>query len=321
MNWLARRALQAVITALVALTLLFFLIRSLPGDPLAVLSEDRPLTSEQVRDLQRRYQLDQPLGAQFTAFMGGAARGDFGTSIQYGRPVRQLVLERLPRTLLLGATVLLINFTLGLWLGVQQALHRGRPIDRILTTLSLTGYATPSFWLGLMLVLVFAVRLHWLPAAGSQDPGLDGASALTVALDRLRHLILPALTLAAVSIASSMRYQRAAMLEALRQPYVAAARARGLTEGRVTWGHAWRSALPSVLTLFGLWLPILVVGAVFVEQVFAWQGLGSLTAGAAAARDYPLLMGTAVLATAAVVTGSLVSDVLHAFLDPRARAE
>lgn len=321
MNWLARRALQAAVTALLALTLLFFLIRSLPGDPLAILTEDRPLTSEQVRDLQRRYQLDQPLASQFTTFMGGALRGDFGTSIQYGRPVTQLVLERLPRTLLLGATVLLINFTLGLWLGVQQALHRGRPIDRILTTLSLTGYAMPSFWLGLMLVLTFAVRLHWLPAAGSQDPGLEGAGAAAVVLDRLRHLILPALTLAAVSIASSMRYQRAAMLEALRQPFVGAARARGLTSRRVVWGHAWRSALPSVLTLFGLWLPILVVGAVFVEQVFAWQGLGSLTAGAAAARDYPLLMGTAIVATAAVVTGSFVSDVLHCLLDPRARAE
>lgn len=321
MTWLARRALQAVVTALIALTLLFFLIRSLPGDPLAILSEDRPLTSEQVRDLQRRYQLDQPVGAQFTSFMGGALRGDFGTSIQYGRPVTQLVLERLPRTLLLGAAVLLINFTLGLWLGVQQALHRGRPLDRILTTLSLTGYAMPSFWLGLMLVLTFAVRLHWLPAAGSQDPGLDGSGGATLVLDRLRHLVLPALTLAAVSIASSMRYQRAAMLEALRQPFVVAARARGLTSNRVVWGHAWRSALPSVLTLFGLWLPILVVGAVFVEQVFAWQGLGSLTAGAAAARDYPLLMGTAVVATAAVVTGSFVSDVLHSLLDPRARVE
>ena len=321
MTWLARRALQAVVTALIALTLLFFLIRSLPGDPLAILSEDRPLTSEQVRDLQRRYQLDQPVGAQFTSFMGGALRGDFGTSIQYGRPVTQLVLERLPRTLLLGAAVLLINFTLGLWLGVQQALHRGRPLDRILTTLSLTGYAMPSFWLGLMLVLTFAVRLHWLPAAGSQDPGLDGSAGATLVLDRLRHLVLPALTLAAVSIASSMRYQRAAMLEALRQPFVVAARARGLTSDRVVWGHAWRSALPSVLTLFGLWLPILVVGAVFVEQVFAWQGLGSLTAGAAAARDYPLLMGTAVVATAAVVTGSFVSDVLHSLLDPRARVE
>lgn len=321
MTWLARRALQAVVTALIALTLLFFLVRSLPGDPLAVLSEDRPLTGAQVDDLRRRYQLDQPVGAQFIAFMGGAVRGDFGTSIQYGRPVRQLVLERLPRTLLLGAAVLLINFTLGLWLGVQQALQRGRPVDRLLTTLSLTGYAMPSFWLGLMLVMAFAVRLHWLPAAGSQDPGLEGAGTLSIVVDRLRHLLLPAFTLAAVSIASSMRYQRAAMMDALRQPYVAAASARGLTRRRVVWGHAWRSALPSVLTLFGLWLPILVVGAVFVEQVFAWQGLGSLTAGAAAARDYPLLMGTAVLATAAVVTGSFLSDVLHALLDPRVRTE
>lgn len=320
MNWLARRALQAVLTALVALTLLFFLIRGLPGDPLAVLGEDRALTREQVEDLQRRYQLDQPAGRQFIAFMSGAVRGDFGTSIQYGRPVRALVLERLPRTLLLGAAVLLINFTLGLWLGVQQALHRSRPLDRVLSTLSLTGYAMPSFWLGLMLVMIFAVRLHWLPAAGIQNPGAGGGTGAIV-LDRLRHLILPAFTLSAVSIASSMRYQRASMIDALRQPYVAAARARGLTPERVVWGHAWRSALPSVLTLFGLWLPILVVGAVFVEQVFAWQGLGSLTAGAAAARDYPLLMGTAVLATAAVVTGSFVSDVLHAWLDPRARAE
>ncbi|HKO34372.1 MAG TPA: ABC transporter permease [Candidatus Limnocylindria bacterium] len=319
MTWLARRALQAVVTALIALTLLFFLVRSLPGDPLAILSEDRPLTSAQVQDLRRRYQLDQPLGTQFVAFMTGALRGDFGTSIQYGRPVRQLVLERLPRTILLGAVVLLINFTLGLWLGVQQALHRGRPLDRLLTTLSLAGYAMPSFWLGLMLVMAFAVRWHWLPAAGAQDPGLEGAGILTIVTDRLRHLLLPAFTLAAVSIASSMRYQRAAMMDALRQPYVAAASARGLTRRRVVWGHAWRSALPSVLTLFGLWLPILVVGAVFVEQVFAWQGIGSLTAGAAAARDYPLLMGSAVLATAAVVTGSFLSDVLHALLDPRVR--
>ena len=319
MTWLARRALQAVVTALIALTLLFFLVRSLPGDPLAILSEDRPLTSAQVQDLRRRYQLDQPLGSQFVTFMSGALRGDFGTSIQYGRPVRQLVLERLPRTILLGAVVLLINFTLGLWLGVQQALHRGRPLDRLLTTLSLAGYAMPSFWLGLMLVMAFAVRWHWLPAAGAQDPGLEGAGILTIVTDRLRHLLLPAFTLAAVSIASSMRYQRAAMMDALRQPYVAAASARGLTRRRVVWGHAWRSALPSVLTLFGLWLPILVVGAVFVEQVFAWQGIGSLTAGAAAARDYPLLMGSAVLATAAVVTGSFLSDVLHALLDPRVR--
>lgn len=307
-----------MLTALIALTILFFLIRSLPGDPLAVLQEDRQLTRAQVEDLRARYALDQPLGAQFLHFVSGALSGDLGTSIQYGRPVRDLILERLPRTLLLGGLVLAINFSLGLWLGVLQARHRGRFLDRALTVVSLAGYATPAFWLGLMLVLTFAVRLHWLPAAGVRTPGLD-ATGLAGLIDVARHLVLPVLTLTCVSIASSMRYQRAAFIEVLRQPYVQAARARGLAEGRITWHHAWRSALPSVLTLFGLWLPILVVGAVFVEQVFAWQGIGSLTAGAASARDYPLLTGTAILATCAVVTGNFVSDALHAALDPRVR--
>ena len=195
-------------------------------------------------------------------------------------------------------------------------------VDRVLTTLSLAGYAMPSFWLGLMLVhglrrataLAPRGRLAGSRTRGRRAPATSSSTGCGTSSSRR-------FTLAAVSIASSMRYQRAAMMDALRQPYVAAARARGLTRRRVVWGHAWRSALPSVLTLFGLWLPILVVGAVFVEQVFAWQGLGSLTAGAAAARDYPLLMGTAVLATAAVVTGSFLSDVLHALLDPRVRAE
>lgn len=320
MTWLARRALQSVLTAVIALVLLFFLIRALPGDPLAVLQEDRQLTREQVDDLRRRYALDQPLRAQFVSFVTGAVRGDFGTSIQYARPVRELILERLPRTLLLGGLVLAINFSVGLWLGVLQARHRGRFLDRALTMISLAGYATPAFWLGMMLVLTFAVRLHWLPAAGIRTPGFE-AGGVAGLVDVARHLILPVLTLTMVSIASSMRYQRAAFIEVLRQPYVQAARARGLSEGRITWHHAWRSALPSVLTLFGLWLPILVVGAVFVEQVFAWQGIGSLTAGAAAARDYPLLTGAAILATTAVVTGNLVSDVLHAALDPRVRHE
>ena len=307
-----------MLTALIALTFLFFLIRALPGDPLAVLQEDRQLTRAQVEDLRSRYALDQPLGTQFVQFVAGALRGDFGTSIQYARPVGELIRERLPRTLLLGGVVLAINFSLGLWLGVLQARHRGRFLDRALTVISLAGYATPAFWLGLMLVLTFAVRLHWLPAAGVRTPGLD-AGGIAGFIDVARHLVLPVLTLTCVSIASSMRYQRAAFIEVLRQPYVLAARARGLGEARITWHHAWRSALPSVLTLFGLWLPILVVGAVFVEQVFAWQGIGSLTAGAAAARDYPLLTGTTILATAAVVTGNFVSDALHAALDPRVR--
>lgn len=319
MGWFARRLLQALLTAALALAVLFLVVRLVPGDPLASLDDDRTLTAEQVAVLRARYGLDQPLHRQFLAFAGGLLRGDLGTSFQYGRPVGQLLRERLPATLLLGGSALLLTFALGLWLGVLQARRKGGPLDHVLTVASLAGHAMPSFWLGLMLALLFGVTLRWLPAAGMSDPALLDAPAGARIVDVLRHLVLPVVTLAAVSVATVMRYQRTAMIEALAQPFVHAARARGLGERRVVWRHAWRNAIFPVLTLLGLWLPIVVVGSVFVEQVFAWPGLGSLAASAASARDYPLLMGTAVLATLAVVTGGLLTDVAHLALDPRLR--
>lgn len=319
MRWLFGRVLQALVTAAMALLLFFCIMRLVPGDPVSLLAEDRMLTREQIEAIRKRYSPDTPLPTQLAAYAVGAARGDFGTSILYGRPVRDLVLERLPATLLLGGTVLLLNFTLGIWLGVRQAITHGRATDHLLSTLSLTGYAMPAFWLGLLLAAVFGIWLGWFPVGGKNDPLLLDPPLVTRVLDVLHHLVLPSVTLAMVSIAGTMRYQRTAMLEALAEPYVQAARARGLTERSVRWRHAWRNALFPVLTLFGLWLPILVVGAVFVEAVFAWPGLGGLTAMAANARDYPLLMGTAVLGTAAVVTGSLITDLAHAALDPRLR--
>jgi peptide/nickel transport system permease protein len=317
MRWLALRLAQALLTAALALTLLFFLVRLVPGDPLAALDEERMLSGEQVDALRRRYGLDRPVAAQFAAFTAGALRGDLGTSIQYGRPVRELLAERLPATLLLGTTALLLTFGAGLWLGVLQARRRDTGADHALTLLSLAGHAMPAFWLGLMLALLFGVTLRWLPVAGMGDPALADAGLAARLADTLRHLVLPVLTLALVNVAAAMRYQRTAMIEALQQPWVQAARARGLAEGRVVWRHAWRNALFPVLTLFGLWLPIVVVGAVFVEQVFAWPGIGSLAAGAAGARDYPLLMGTSLLATLAVIGGGLATDLAHMALDPR----
>jgi peptide/nickel transport system permease protein len=319
MRWLARRVGQALLTAFLALVLLFFVMRLVPGDPLAALDDERMMTPEQVEALRARYGLDQPPTRQFARFVGGAVRGDLGTSYQYGRPVGQLVRERLPATLLLGGTALLVTFTVGLWLGVVQARARGRAADHALTVVSLAAHAMPAFWLGLMLALLLGVKLRWLPVAGMSDPMLVEAAPLARLRDVGRHLVLPVLTLAAVSVAAAMRYQRASMIEALAQPYVQAARARGLPERRVVWRHAWRNALFPVLTLFGLWLPIVVVGSVFVEQVFAWPGIGSLAAGAASARDYPLLMATSVLATLAVVLGGLVTDLAHMALDPRLR--
>jgi peptide/nickel transport system permease protein len=319
-GWLLRRALQAVATFAVALTLLFVLMRAAPGDPLSRLGEHRPLSREEIQVLRARYGLDQPVGKQFVSFLSGLVRGDLGVSIEHGRPVTSLLAERLPATVLLGGSVLLLNFTAGLWLGVRQAVRRGRSEDRWLTAVSLTGYAMPSFWLGLVLAWLIGVEWRLLPAAGMRDPLLDGnAGAFAQAGDVLRHLVLPVVTLSVVSIAATMRYQRTAMLEVLHLPYIVTARAKGLTDREVTWRHAWRNALFPVLTLFGLWLPILVSGSVFVEAVFAWPGLGSLAAGAVGSRDYPLLMGASLLVAGLVVVSGFLTDVAYALLDPRVR--
>jgi len=319
-RWLVGRTLQALVTLLIALLLLFVLMRLAPGDPLSGLSEDRRLSAAEIESLRKRYGLDRPIAAQLTDYIQGVVHGDLGTSIEYGRPVVTLVAERLPATLLLGGAVLLLNFTVGIWLGVRQAVGRGTAADRWLTTLSLAGYATPSFWLGLVLAWLVGVRWRLLPAAGMHDPLLEpDAEFLARSGDVLRHLLLPALTLSVVSIAGTMRHQRSAMLEALRLPYIVTARAKGLPEAAVIWRHAWRNAFFPVLTLFGLWLPVLVTGSVFVESVFAWPGLGSLAAHAVGYRDYPLLMGTSLLVAVLVVLGSLLTDLAYAFLDPRVR--
>ena len=311
--------MQALVTFAVALTLLFMLMRAAPGDPLSRLGENRPLSPKEIEVLRSRYGLDQPVTKQFVSFLQGLSRGDLGVSIEYGRPVTALLAERLPPTILLGGTVLLLNFSAGLWLGVRQAVRRGS-WDRWLTVLSLAGYAMPSFWLGLVLAWLVGVEWRLLPAAGMRDPLLSpDAGGLTRAADVLQHLVLPAATLSVVSIAATMRYQRAAMLDVLRLPYIVTARAKGLSDHEVTWRHAWRNALFPVITLFGLWLPILVSGSVFVEAVFAWPGLGSLAAAAVGGRDYPLLMGASLLVAALVVVSNFLTDLAYALLDPRVR--
>jgi peptide/nickel transport system permease protein len=316
-----RRLLQATATFAASLLLLFVLMRAAPGDPLARLAGDVPLTPQQAQQLRERFGLDQPVHAQLAAWLGGIVRADFGVSIgHYPERVDRLLRTRLPASLLLGAVVLLLNFSLGVWLGVWQARRRGRPLDRWLTRLSLAGYAMPSFWLGLMLVSVVSLRWGLLPPAGMRDPLLPAdVSRLEWLVDLARHLVLPALTLSLVTIAGTMRHQRTAMLQILRQDYVRTAEARGLSERRVIWRHAWRNALFPVVTLFGLSLPMLVTGSVFVEYVFNWPGLGGLAAEAIAGRDYPVLMGAAVLVTGVVIAGNVLADLGYMLLDPRVR--
>jgi peptide/nickel transport system permease protein len=319
-RWLGRRIAQAALTFAIAVVLTFVLMRLAPGDPLARVQEDRPMSAAELAHLRALYHLDQPIHVQFAEFVQGVLAADLGISIEHGIPVTTLLASRLPATLLLGGAAILLNFTLGLWLGVRQAVRRGSREDRALTVLSLAGYATPSFWLGLVLAWLVGIRLGWLPVAGMRNPLLPpDAPWLERALDVALHLVLPALTLSIVTIAGTMRYQRTALLEVLRLPYIGTARAKGIPERAVVWRHGWRNALFPVITLFGLWLPLLVTGSVFVEMVFAWPGLGSLAAGAASSRDYPLVMGAALLAAALVVTASLLTDLAYALLDPRVR--
>lgn len=320
-GWLARRALQALATYILAATLAFVVMRLTPGDPLARLTEDRPIPPEAIAALRARYQLDQPILRQYATFLGGALRGDLGRSIEHqGSDVVGLIRERLPATLLLGATVLLLNFSVGIGLGVWQATRRGSAADHLLTGLTLTAYATPSFWLGLVLAWAFGTELHWLPVAFMHNPLIaPDASRLTVLLDVGRHLLLPALTLSITTLGATARYQRATMAEALDADFVRTARGKGLSSRAVLWRHAWRNALGPMLALFGLWLPLLVAGSVFVEAVFAWPGLGSLAYDAIMSRDYPVIMGTTLLVSATVIGGSFAADLLHRLVDPRLR--
>lgn len=322
-GWMLRRVAQAAVTFVGAILLLFVLMRVTPGDPLSRLTSDRGVSPQELAVLRARFGLDQPLGAQLSAFLAGVARGDLGVSIEhYPEPVTSLIATRLPATLLLGGAVLLLNFTVGIWLGVRQAARRGSRLDRWLSRLALAGYATPSFVLGLLLVALFSLHWRLLPAAQMTDPLLPlGAGPAARALDLLRHLILPVLTLSATSIALTMRHQRAALLSVFRLDYVTAARARGLGERRVLWGHAWRTTLVPMLTLLGLWLPILVSGSVFVESVFNWPGLGSLAAEAIAGRDYPVLLGAAMLVSGVVVLAGFLTDLGYALVDPRVRPQ
>jgi peptide/nickel transport system permease protein len=319
-SWLVGRIAQAVVTFAIAVVLMFVLMRLAPGDPIGRLQDDRAMSQAEVARLRDLYDLDQPVWRQFLTFVQGVLQADLGTSIEHGLPVTSMLAARLGPTLLLGGAAILLNFTVGLWLGVRQAVRRGRREDRVLTVLSLAGYATPSFWLGLVLAWLVGIKLGWLPVAGMKNPLLSpGDPWIVRALDIAAHLVLPALTMSIVTIAGTMRYQRSAMLEVLRLPYIWTARAKGLPERAVIWRHAWRNALFPVITLFGLWLPLLVTGSVFVEMVFAWPGLGSLAAHAASSRDYPMVMGASLLAAGVVVTASLLTDIAYALLDPRVR--
>ncbi len=317
--WLLRRLGAALAIVFAVVSFSFVAIHLAPGTPFLP-EQGRPINPAAVARLRDEFGLGRPLPEQYVRYLGALARGHLGESFSQRRPVAEAIATALPNTAVLAGAALLIDFLLGIAIGVFQAARARRSSDVALTNATLFLYSLPIFWLGLVLLLVFGQWLHWFPVGGVTDPVLYPNLPLWgKVLDRLRHLALPALTMGLVGAAGTARFQRAALLEALGQDYVRTARAKGLRESAVLVRHALRDALLPVITLLGLALPFLLTGAVLVEAVFAWPGLGKLAADAIAARDYPLVLATTLLASVAVVMGSLLADLLAVLADPRVR--
>jgi peptide/nickel transport system permease protein len=317
--YLCRRLLGSSLLILALLSVVFFVIQAAPGDPVEMYAS--PEVGRQEREaIRSQLGLDRPLAVQYVDWLGDVVlRGDLGTSLQQHRPVAEILGEAIPNTLLLTVTAYVLHMALAIGLGVLMARHRGRLLERIGTILGLTVYSVPGFWLGIMLILIFSRQLGWLPAGGMHAPDavfLGWPARLT---DLLRHMILPVLLLGFGTAISTARYVRNSVAEVLSQDYILAARARGLPERIVQWKHGLRNGLLPVITLAGLSLPFLLGGAVVVEVVFAWPGMGRIAVEAIWARDYPVIMATTVLAALMVVLGNLLADLLYAWADPRVR--
>jgi peptide/nickel transport system permease protein len=313
-----RRALAGLAVVVGVVTLMFFLIRIAPGDP-AVLLVGPTATQEQLAAQRQALGLDRPLPQQYLAWLGRFLQGDWGTSIATGRPVRGMISAAWPATVSLVGLSLLLSYLLGILVGAIQATRGGR-VDTTLSVVTVTLFAVPGYWLGLMLVMVFTYWARALPAFGAAGLDSDFLTGWEEVADRLRHLALPLTTLTLIGIGGTARYVRGAMLDVRNAPHVAIARAKGLSPLRVTVRHVLRNALIPVLTLLGLSLPALFSGAVFIEAIFAWPGVGRIMVEAVGARDYPVIMAATAVSAALVVFGNLLAEALTAWADPRVRA-
>ncbi len=325
-TFLYRRLLGVVPLLLGAATLVFVVLHLAPGDPTAYLF--RPGVSQAVIERQQHvYGLDQPLPVQYLRWLGALARGDLGYSLSQGRPVRAIIADALPNTLLLTGTSLLLVFLLGIVTGVFQAVRHNRASDGVLSVTTLFFYSMPAFWLAVMLMLLFALKAHewgWpiaLPPSGMTGVDHDLLSFGGRLLDRFTHLVLPVATLTLVLAAGVARYTRAQMLEVVHMDYIRTARAKGLPERTVIGRHALRNSLLPIITLLGLYIPFLFSGAVLVEKVFAWPGMGTVIVDAILGRDYPVVMATSLIFATLTVLGNLLADILYAVADPRVRYE
>jgi peptide/nickel transport system permease protein len=301
-----------VIVLLLASAITFFLVNLAPGGPSSLMRMD--VTQEQREVLSLRLGLDRPAPIRYVEWLGGALHGELGTSLGSNEPVALRVAQRLPNTLLLAGVSLALSIVIGVPMGVVAALRRNSVPDFFLSAISVMGVSVPAFWLGIILILALSVNLNWLPSSGITSSGGQGGL-----LDRLQHLVMPALVLSTTVLPYIVRFTRSALLEVLHQDFVRTATAKGLSQVRVVFGHALRNALVPVVSIIGTLVPRLFGGAVVTESVFGWPGMGRLAIEAANGRDYPLVVGITVIVAAVVVLSSLIVDLAYTWLDPRVR--
>ena len=313
--WLLRRLVGSVAIVFAVITFIFILIHLAPGKPCSENLDPRVCNL-----LTRQFGLDQPIAVQYWRYLVELAHGNLGMSFSLRRPVWDALVETVPFTLQLAGAALVLDFVIGLGLGIYQATRVNRLPDLMLGNVTLFIYSLPTFWLAPILLLVFGEKLGWFPVGGASDPIFcPQVDSLYCVADRLWHLVLPATTLGVVGAAGTARFQRAAMLEVASQDYVRTARAKGVPERQIVLRHQLRNALLSFITRFGLAFPFLLTGAVLVETIFAWPGMGRLAFDAILTRDYPVVTASALIASTVVVAGNLLADVLLGLADPRLR--
>ncbi len=317
-SYVVKRITGIIPLVFLGLTLTFFIMRLAPGNPTTkyISPEFDPQLQQ---EMMRKFGLDQPLPVQYWRWLTSFLQGDFGVSFDRAQPVSSVVKKAIGNTLILSSLALGVSLVFGVLLGMLSAVKQYTRFDDLITIGALFLYSMPGFWLGLMLILLFSLVLGWLPAGGMVSVNYEYLGFGQQIWDRIVHLILPVLVLAAASTASTMRYMRASMLDILRQDYIRTAHAKGLPERIVYAKHAVRNALSPVVTLFGLSIPFLFSGAVIIEIVFAWPGMGRVMLTAIFQRDYPVAIAVTAIVFGMVLVGNLIADILYSVVDPRIR--
>jgi peptide/nickel transport system permease protein len=312
-GYLLRRLLSLVPVVFGVTVLVFLIIHLTPGDPARIMmgAAGRP---EDVETLRKELGLDQPIHVQYLQWLERATHGDLGRSIALRRPVMDEVVARFKNTLLLSTAAMLVSFPLGIAIGVLSAVKRGSLVDRLTIFLATFGLSLPSFWFGMVLIMIFTVELRLLPGTGMTSPIGGGGPG-----DIAKHMVLPTLALSVIPLAVIARYTRSSMLEVVSQDFVTTARAKGVAERRVVLHHVFRNTLVLIVTMLGLQVGFLLAGAVYVENVFSWPGVGQLLVEAILKRDFPLVQGGVLLVALSYVGINLITDLIYAYLDPRIR--